>query len=76
MRLKAILSDSYDEYVKKFQFLLVRLKDSRNESTIVRSIISIPTGAIKSLHALNNNGIVGGISIPTGAIKSKRQRSH
>ena len=59
-----------DVTIEKFQFLLVRLKGFEvYKDTMILSMISIPTGTIKSSCGLKWIPVTN-ISIPTGTIKS------
>ncbi len=55
---------------EEFQFLLVRLRDQQSLWLSFDHEISIPSGAIKSLHFFSQTELRTNISIPSGAIKS------
>jgi len=69
--IKSSSSDYFSNAQLVFQFLLVRLRETVEVENFDDDRISIPSGAIKSLHILTERKQNFSISIPSGAIKRK-----
>ena len=70
MRLKDLFFCEFSSSTIEFQFLLVRLKVSVNETLIFREKFQFLLVRLKGLIVRINEKLMNGISIPTGAIKS------